>query len=133
MIYFYVGLGGILGSVCRYLTAVVIAPINSSVFPFETLAVNLIGCFTLSFLAFLSISFWQHKENLRLAITTGFIGSFTTFSTFTLELMNLFKSGHYVLALTYMLLSLIGGLMLAWLGMRSAEHLHTKLNIVRNE
>lgn len=132
MIYFYVGLGGFLGAICRYLTAVVIKPFNSSVFPFETLAVNLIGCFALSFLTYLSISCWQRKENLRLALTTGFIGSFTTFSTFTLELMNLFKNGHHVSALTYMLFSLAGGLMLAWLGMLSAEYLHTKLNNARN-
>ncbi len=133
MIYFYIGLAGALGAICRFLVAIIITPFNNSVFPYETLVVNLAGSFALSFLTFLSLSRWRQKENLRLAVTTGFIGSFTTFSTFSLELVNLLKYQQYILALLYVAISLVGGLLLAWAGMYLAEYICKKFTSVESQ
>lgn len=126
MDFFMVGLGGMLGAISRYLMEQVVLE-TASGFPWTTLTVNLIGCFLFSFISFASAQWWKIRDNIRLAITTGFLGSFTTFSTFSLEVTQLIHRGSYWLALVYILLSLWGGLMLAALGMIAANKTREKL------
>ena len=112
----YIGMGGFLGSISRYLMQMLIAariPLN---FPSGTLAVNLFG----SLLIGLFFGYIEHKHwfspQVRLFITVGFLGSFTTFSTFAFENVELIREGNYLNFATYTLVSVIGGLLLVWAG-----------------
>jgi CrcB protein len=64
---------------------------------------------------------YKINTNLRLAITTGFIGAFTTFSTFSMETINLLKAREIYIALNYVILSIIGGLLMSYLGFEFAD------------
>ncbi|MBM7855001.1 CrcB protein [Desulfohalotomaculum tongense] len=119
MRYLYVGMGGVLGAISRYLVSLMITPANSSTIPWQTLTVNFLGCYILGLIAFLNL--WPINKNLRLALSTGFVGSLTTFSTFSVEVMYLVNQGCYIPALAYIIISLLGGIMLATLGMLTAN------------
>ncbi|MDR3156778.1 MAG: CrcB family protein [Lactobacillales bacterium] len=90
-------------------------------FPVATLFVNLAGCFCLAF--FVEKYFVSKKapERLLLGIGTGFIGSFTTFSSCMVELSNLFLKGHIFIATLYIFLSIVGGLFLIFWGMKLGQ------------
>ncbi|MCL0081547.1 fluoride efflux transporter CrcB, partial [Peptococcaceae bacterium] len=119
--YLYVGLGGILGSISRYIISLLIIPVNQIPFPWDTLIVNLLGCYLLSFLASLQLNRLKISAHLRSAILIGFIGSFTTFSTFSVEIMHLLNSSQYITVVIYSAVSLAGGLILAGLGLLTAQ------------
>ncbi|MGI6009570.1 MAG: fluoride efflux transporter CrcB [Methanomethylophilus sp.] len=95
-----VAAGGALGAATRYLF---IHFVDSSQFPWATLAVNLIGSFLLAFL-----TFWYTgiSPEVRLVLFTGFFGAFTTMSTFTLETTMLFTDGYFAKAFLNVLLTL---------------------------
>ncbi|MCY9668062.1 fluoride efflux transporter CrcB [Paenibacillus alginolyticus] len=115
----YIGLAGILGAIARFGLSALWNPTTASVFPWGTFSCNLIGCLILGFLTFATKL--PIPTRLRLPITTGFIGSFTTFSTFSYETMNMLNHGYMILAALYVLGSLWGGLGATWLGVRIGE------------
>lgn len=110
--------GGFLGAICRYGVGDLVE--TEQGFPFGTLLVNLIGCFLLGWL----LTFMAHRNKKRPYITllfgTGFIGSFTTFSTFSVEMIQLFEKELVFLAVMYVLFSMFFGLLLAFLGSKLA-------------
>lgn len=114
-----VGIAGIFGAWCRYLISLAANPVGAGEFPWGTLACNLIGCLLLGYLG--RASFFKWSSRLQLAINTGVIGSFTTFSAFSVETIELFRSGEVGMAIVYVLLSLWGGLGLAWTGFTLAK------------
>lgn len=107
-----VGLGGGIGSMLRFGTALLI---NNKLFPYATFAVNIIGSFIIGVVFALSL-----KEVLshdwKLFLAAGICGGFTTFSAFSLENMGLLQSGKYVIALTYIIVSVVLGIVAAFLG-----------------
>jgi CrcB protein len=110
----YVALGGALGAMGRYLVGVWLHQ-PEPVMPWGTLAANLIGCLLIGFgFHFVENSSWSAHG--QLLVMTGFIGSFTTFSTFSLETMTLIQYGKYGTAVAYVGLSLVAGLTLVALG-----------------
>ncbi|WP_019119246.1 fluoride efflux transporter CrcB [Brevibacillus massiliensis] len=119
MAYLVIGLAGSIGALLRYYAGLWSHEWWASPFPLGTLITNYLGCFVLAW-----FSTWvvarPVPEWLRLGITTGLIGSFTTFSTFSVETVQLLHAGLFLLALIYVLTSLWGGLLLAWLGYRLA-------------
>jgi CrcB protein len=122
MIYFWVGLAGIVGSLLRYgLGWWVQQAVPPTAFPAGTLAVNLIGCFALGWFSRWALNTGRVPPRVHTAISTGLIGSFTTFSTFSVEMIRLFRQGLWGSAFGYAGLSLIGGLALVWLGTAVAD------------
>jgi fluoride exporter len=111
-------LGGFLGAITRYSLGVWIQADNG--FPMGTLLINLLGCFILGwFLTIITIR-KNISPQLTLFIGTGFIGSFTTFSTFSVETILLFQNGLMVYGALYVLISMIFGILLAHLGFKLA-------------
>jgi CrcB protein len=111
---FYVALGGALGAVARYLIGVWLYQ-PEPVLPWGTLTANLLGCLLIGAgYHFVNLDAWS--PHVQLAVMTGFIGAFTTFSTFSLETLMLLENGKSLLAFTYVSLSVIAGLLLVWLG-----------------
>ncbi|EAA0092298.1 fluoride efflux transporter CrcB [Listeria innocua] len=113
MYFLYVGIFGALGGMCRYAMNLWL---GGGDFPSATLAVNLIGCFLLAFI----MPFLAEKSRISLVllngIGTGFIGAFTTFSAFSVDTIELLQQGEVVLAISYILVSLIGGLVMVKFG-----------------
>jgi fluoride exporter len=115
---FSVMFGGFIGAITRYSIGERINIENE--FPLGTLLINLLGCFLLGwFLTFITIR-KNISPQLTLFIGTGFIGSFTTFSTFSVETILLFQNGLMVYGALYVLISMIFGILLAHLGFKLA-------------
>jgi fluoride exporter len=114
-----VGIGGFFGAILRYSVGKVMP--SPSGLPFGTLVINLLGCLFLAWFFTITAKRWNIHPNLKLAIGTGFTGAFTTFSTFSVETLNLLKNQQYFIALLYVLLSIIGGIALALVGAKLAS------------
>jgi len=117
-VFFAVGLGGIVGASGRYGISILFH--NTQGFPYPTLIVNLIGCFLLSFLMNQPVLRQKLPQNLFTALTTGLIGSFTTFSTLTVEIIQLWST-NIVMAISYTFLTIFGGLAFCLLGFTFAS------------
>ncbi len=104
-----VGIGGALGAIARYL--INISPLANlfEKFPFPTFFINITGSFLIGFLLILFTDKFAINDNLRLAIIVGFLGAFTTFSTFELEIWELIKENHFPTAFLYLFLSIVVG------------------------
>ncbi|MGN1138724.1 MAG: fluoride efflux transporter CrcB [Ruminococcus sp.] len=98
----FVGLGGFVGAVMRFLVSSI--PIKSS-FPFLTLVINIVAAVMIGFFTGLFSQTVGLNTNLRRFLTTGVCGVFSTFSTFSSELVTLYKSGHMIMAVAYGVLS----------------------------
>lgn len=108
-----VGLGGALGSVLRYGTSLLL---NSKLFPWATLAVNIAGSFIIGIVFALSIRQEPLSHNWKLFLAAGICGGFTTFSAFSLENMGLLQSGRYGMAIAYIIASIVFGIAAAFIG-----------------
>ena len=112
-----VGIGGALGSISRYLLSTWVQSMSRSLdFPFGTLAVNLIGCFVIGFLAELAEARSAFTPEFRAFMFIGILGGFTTFSAFGNDTINLLRGGNSFNALANISSNVIAGLALVWLG-----------------
>lgn len=111
-----VGLGGFAGSVLRYLVSRLTAGINIANLPLGTLAVNILGCFALGLLTGLFQRTNSLSPELRLLLTTGMCGGFTTFSTFMGENFGMARNGQFMLLAAYLIISLAAGFALFFAG-----------------
>ena len=116
MRYLLIGLGGFLGANARFLITVWSARTWGDLFPYGTLAINISGSFVLCFLAMALSERWLSYPNLRLALITGFLGSYTTFSTFSLETLQLLENGPLAAGIMYVCGSVVGGLLAGYAG-----------------
>ncbi len=114
-----VGIGGFAGAAARWgLGSWVQSSLGEGVrFPYPTLAVNLLGCLAIG----ITYTLWETNPVLRLLVTVGFLGGFTTFSAFGLETLGLLRSGSVVGATLYVGLSATFGVILVWLGIQLAS------------
>ena len=113
-----VGLGGFIGSVLRYLVSRLTAGVDFASLPLGTLTVNVLGCFVLGLLTGLFERTGNLSPELRLLLTTGLCGGFTTFSTFSNEALGLMRSGQTLLCFAYIVASVTLGLIAAYVGMK---------------
>ena len=109
-------LGGALGSGARYLVAGFIQQRASVTFPLGTLAVNVIGTFALSAIMFVGLSSEIISPTVRLALTTGVMGGFTTYSTFGYETMKAMQEGSYGVAALNVSVTVVACLVAAFAG-----------------
>ena len=111
--YLMVLIGGSLGAVCRYAVSIQMKRIISTEFPLATLLINLSGSFLLGLLLA------SYTDGLiQLLLGTGFLGGFTTFSTFQVENLTLFRKGNYRMLLIYVTFSVGLCIAFAYLGFR---------------
>lgn len=112
-----VGVGGFIGSVFRYLLSGWIQALSKSIsFPFGTLVVNLSGCFIIGFLSYLAEERGLFNTEMRLLLFVGFLGGFTTFSTFGNESLNLLRNGENLYAILNVTSHVVLGLLFVWIG-----------------
>jgi CrcB protein len=116
----FIALGGAAGSVARYLVAVQGQRLSQSMFPVGTLTVNVLGCLLIGLLGTLFAGPVIVREEYRLALLVGFLGGFTTFSTFGLETFSLVSDREWWLASLNVLGSNVLGLAAVWVGNRLA-------------
>ena len=114
------GCGGLLGSVARYAVSVAI-PIANGQFPWNTFIINVTGSAVLGFLLILLIEQFPRGRLVRPFIGTGVIGAYTTFSTFEVNALLLFREHHLMTGVSYVVASLLAGLLAMWLGMSGAR------------
>ncbi|MCW7755028.1 fluoride efflux transporter CrcB [Desulfobotulus sp. H1] len=92
-----VGIGGFFGAIARYAMAGLVHLLTNTLsFPYGTLAVNVIGCFLMGILSHLAEYHSGMTAEVRLLLMIGFLGSFTTFSTFSNETMNLMNNSFFM-------------------------------------
>ena len=112
-----VGIGGLAGSILRYLVALVFSTRAAANFPYGTLAVNLVGCLLIGMIFAITEKGDLLSPEWRILLTTGFCGGFTTFSTFSYESIRLLQDGEILLVTLYVGGSVVAGLLLTYLGM----------------
>ncbi|MDE0748081.1 MAG: fluoride efflux transporter CrcB [Porticoccaceae bacterium] len=102
-----VAVGGALGSMARYALSTWIFQASSHKFPYATLTVNVLGSFVMGVLFVIIVEKAALPSEMRSLLMIGFIGAFTTFSTFSLDALGLWQNGHLFMALLYTLATVI--------------------------
>jgi len=112
-----VGIGGFAGSVCRYIVSDISQKLfDNPFFPYGTLTVNVVGCLLIGLLGGVSESRQLFSPEIRALILIGFLGGFTTFSTFGYEIFTLARDGQVVPAFANLMLHLAFGFGAVWFG-----------------
>ena len=119
--YIYIALGGSLGSIARYWVGSTIASRLGTKFPYGTFVINITACMIIGF----SLTFLAKRADLnpawRFLVPVGFIGAYSTFSTYEWETLSTIRTGAFLLAAFYAVSSLILGLAAVWGGSVIAE------------
>lgn len=126
MKYIAVGIGGVIGALARYGVGLLFETISFTSFPLATWLANMSGSFLL---AFLTMSIFRMKQVSPLmisAIGTGIIGSYTTFSTFSVDTLKLLQHEAFTMAFLYVITSMIGGLLFSFGGFYVGNKLYER-------
>lgn len=117
-----IGLGGFCGALCRHATAQLMLAWRGPDYPYGTLTANLVGCFLIGLLVARFDGQGLDSDHLaRFFFLTGFLGSLTTYSTFSLETIKMLKTGSYLAALTHVGVHLLVGLSAVLAGLKLGE------------
>ena len=119
-----VAIGGAVGAMARYSVSVVMVSLHPK-FPVATLFVNVAGSFLIGVLYVLIVEKALLAPVWRHVLMIGFLGAFTTFSTFSIETLHLYQTGHWQLALIYLMLSFILGVTAVFAGIVLMEKIIT--------
>ena len=111
------GLGGFVGTCCRYLINRTFLVIWRAPFPLATFTINVIGCFLFGLIMAILSKNGMISSRLNALLITGFCGGFTTFSTFSFETFTLAGNGEISTSLFYVIASVVAGFLAVWLGM----------------
>src|SRR5215469_702969 len=124
--YFWIGLGGALGSMGRFWIDGLVST-RFTTFPAGTLVINVTGSFLIAFFGTLTApeGRWLVRPNARIFFMTGICGGYTTFSSFSWQTLNLARDGEWLYAGLYVILSVALCLFAAWLGFMAATFLNS--------
>jgi len=112
-----VGSGGFIGTIARYLSNELMRKLTSSNFPFGTLLINILGCLIIGLIYGFIEKGKLLEPDLRLFLTTGICGGFTTFSAFSIETIIMLRNGEFIYVFAYLTLSILLGFTATYLGM----------------
>ncbi len=110
--------GGAVGALLRFWTSNGVHALLGRGFPYGTLSVNILGSLAMGFLYVLFLERMTVEPEVRAALLVGLLGAFTTFSTFSIETLNLMEQAEYAKALFNMILSVLGCVIAAWIGLK---------------
>jgi len=118
-----IAIGGSLGAVMRYLTSISIHSLFGTGFPYGTFTVNVVGSLLMGFISILLLERFMLAEFWRPIIIIGFLGAFTTFSTFSMETFNLIEAGEMAKAFINMFINVLFCLAATWIGVIAGRQL----------
>jgi CrcB protein len=127
LIYVWLGIGGAVGTIARYVVGGVVARLWGETFPLGTLLINVSGSFAISLFATLTApdGRWLASPTFRAFFTVGLCGGYTTFSSFSLQTLNLARDGQWLYAWANAVLSPTLCILAAWLGYLAAMSLNS--------
>lgn len=114
--YFAVGVGGFVGSVARFWLAVYVGQRMGTRFPYGTFLINVSGSFLIGLVMTVLTERTHLSPTYRYLIPIGFIGGYTTFSTFEYETLRAIQDGQFTIGLLNMVLSVLVGFLMVWTG-----------------
>ena len=126
--YVFIAIGGMLGSILRYVIKNIPIHNYSGAIPINTLLINVSGSFLLALILTLTFEIYEFDVDIRLGIATGFLGSYTTFSTLCKEAVNLMKQGDYYSSIAYMGLTIFFGLTCTYFGVVLAREVVSRIS-----
>src|SRR5579884_2495249 len=116
-----VGCGGFAGAIARYAVSYTVSTRLGTAFPWATFLINITGCFAIGFFVTLTNERVVVHEAWKFLFPIGFVGAYTTFSTYAYETLSLVQLGHWKRAAAYVLLSTLVGYAAVWLAVWSAR------------
>ena len=119
--YLFIALGGSLGSIARYWVGSTMSGRLGARFPYGTFVVNITACLAIGFVVTFFGERVQMNPAWRFLVPIGFIGAYSTFSTYEWETLSTIRAGAFLLAAVYAVGSLLLGLIAVWGGSRFAE------------
>jgi len=122
-VYIAIALGGSVGAISRYWVSSTTYQWLGNHFSYGTLLVNVIGSVLMGFLAVVLVERFDVSDEIKLGIMVGFLGSFTTFSTFAMETLTWIENGEAMKALAYVLISVFCCVFGAWAGLLTAKQI----------
>lgn len=117
--------GGAIGAVLRHFVGMFSLKVMGAGFPYGTLSINILGSFIMGALVAYFAHHWNPPQEVRGFLTVGILGAFTTFSTFSLDSITLWERGEPVIALTYILASVIFSILAIFAGLLIIRQIYT--------
>ena len=124
--YIMIALGGAMGSITRVALSQIF-PSHILGVPLQILSINILGCFMIGALAEFMAFYWSTPDHVRHFLIPGFLGGFTTFSSFALEFGLLFEKNQHAQAISYVLASMAISLIAFFLGMKLVKFMGSAL------
>lgn len=121
LFYLSIVLAGGLGALLRYLLGRATINVGLTALPFGTLLANTLGCFLMGYLSWAMIEKWQLSKEAQVIVLTGFLGGFTTFSAFSLEVLAMLEQGSGLRAAIYLSIKVILCILMCMLGLYVAR------------
>ena len=125
-VYAFIGIGGFLGAILRFIIENIHVAYYKESLPLNTLLINLSGSFVLALFLTVTLEIGKFSANKRSGVSIGFLGAFTTFSTLCKESVKLFENDQYYLAVVYIFSTIILGLSVTYLGILLAKKIVLK-------